>query len=64
MDGIYVKIDFNNVFISRPKSMARFGLLLLNQGVWSGVSLIPDTYCNLMKTTSQILRNNKSLRRE
>ena len=55
MDGIYFKIDFNNVFFSTPRSMARFGLLLLNQGIWYGTVIIPTSYFNLMKTTSQSL---------
>ncbi len=55
MDGSYLKIDLNNVFFSTPRSMARFGLLLLNEGTWNDASIIPLTYFNLMKTTSQNL---------
>jgi CubicO group peptidase (beta-lactamase class C family) len=53
MDGLYIKTGDNNVFYSTPRSMARYGLLLLNKGVWNGTSIIPDSYFNLMKTTSQ-----------
>ena len=53
MDGAYLKIDYNNVFFSSPRSMARFGLLLLNEGKWNDVFIIPSTYVTLMKTTSQ-----------
>ncbi len=53
MDGSYVKIDLNNVFISTPRSMARFGLLLLNKGKWDQTQLIPEDYFTLMTTTSQ-----------
>ena len=53
MDGSYTKIDFNNVFISTPRSMARFGLLLLNKGKWDQTQLIPEDYYTLMTTTSQ-----------
>jgi CubicO group peptidase (beta-lactamase class C family) len=53
MDGSYTKIDFNNVFISTPRSMARFGLLLLNKGKWDQTQLIPEDYFTLMTTTSQ-----------
>ena len=35
--------------------MARFGLLLFNQGIWDGTVIIPTSYFNLMKTTSQSL---------
>ncbi len=53
MDGSYLKIDLNNVFFSTPRSMARFGLLLLNKGKWDQTQLIPEDYLTLMTTTSQ-----------
>lgn len=53
MDGSYLKIDLNNVFLSTPRSMARFGLLLLNKGRWDQTQLIPEDYIKLMTTTSQ-----------
>jgi CubicO group peptidase (beta-lactamase class C family) len=53
MDGAYTKVDFNNVFFSTPRSMARYGLLLLNKGNWNGTNIIPESYYNLMVTTSQ-----------
>lgn len=53
MDGSFIKIDLNNVFISTPRSMARFGLLLLNKGKWDQTQLIPEDYITLMTTTSQ-----------
>ncbi len=53
MDGSYLKIDYNNVFFSTPRSMARYGLLLLNKGVWNGTAIVPESYFNLMNTTSQ-----------
>lgn len=53
MDGSFFKIDLNNVFISTPRSMARFGLLLLNKGKWNQNQIIPEAYFNLMITTSQ-----------
>jgi CubicO group peptidase (beta-lactamase class C family) len=55
MDGSYTKIDLNNVFISTPRSMARFGLLLLNKGKWDQTQLIPEAYYTLMTTTSQTI---------
>jgi CubicO group peptidase (beta-lactamase class C family) len=58
MDGAYSKIDFNNVFFSTPRSMARFGLLLLNRGNWNGGTIIPESYYNLMVTTSQTLNQS------
>jgi CubicO group peptidase (beta-lactamase class C family) len=53
MDGQYIETGDNNVFYSTPRSMARFGLLLLNKGKWDQAQVIPEEYFNLMKTTSQ-----------
>ncbi len=53
MDGSYIKSGYNNVFYSTPRSMARYGLLLLNKGTWDGTTIIPSSYVNLMKATSQ-----------
>lgn len=43
MQGVWVSPDFNNVFYSRARSMARFGLLLLAKGVWNGNDLLQDS---------------------
>jgi len=53
MDGSYHRSGYNNVFYSTPRAMARFGLLLLNKGVWNGATVIPQSYFNLMTTGSQ-----------
>jgi CubicO group peptidase (beta-lactamase class C family) len=46
-------------YYSRPREMARFGLLILNRGNWAGDILLHDTaYFNRMVNTSQDL--NKS----
>lgn len=42
MQGLWVNIDYNNVFFSNARSMARFGLLLLSEGVWNGNDLLQD----------------------
>jgi len=55
MDGQYIKTGDNNVFYSTPRSMARFGLLLLNKGKWDQSPVIPEAYVNLMTTSSQNL---------
>lgn len=57
--GLYLKVDFNNVFFSRPRDMARFGLLIQGKGTWDGVPVLSDTaYYQQMVNTSQDL--NKS----
>ncbi|MGC4023689.1 MAG: serine hydrolase [Cyclobacteriaceae bacterium] len=53
MDGSFIMTGENNVFYSTAQSMARFGLLLLNKGAWNGTTVIPESYFNLMSTTSQ-----------
>lgn len=59
MNGAFYKLDFDNLFISTPRSMARFGLLILNKGKWNTTTIMTDTnYFNQMVNTSQQL--NKS----
>lgn len=59
MDGFFIKIDYNNVFFSRARSMARFGLLILNNGNWNGTQVMTDTaYFNAMINTSQNLNES------
>lgn len=59
MNGIWLKQGYNNVYFSNPRSMARFGLLILNRGVWDSDTLLSDTsYFRSMLSTSQNI--NKS----
>ncbi len=53
MDGQYIQTGENNVFYSTPRSMARFGLLLLSKGKWAQTQVIPEPYVSRMATTSQ-----------
>ncbi len=54
MNGLFVPVDFNNVFFSTARSMARFGLLILNKGNWDETPIMTDTnYFNQMVNTSQ-----------
>lgn len=54
MDGFFSYDGFNNVFSSTSRSMARFGLLIQNNGVWDGNVILSDsTYFNEMVNTSQ-----------
>jgi CubicO group peptidase (beta-lactamase class C family) len=43
MNGLWVKLGFDNVYFSTPRSMARFGLLLLNKGKWNEESILSNT---------------------
>lgn len=57
--GQYVSVDYNNVFFSKPRSMARFGLLMLNMGVWDNTTVIGDTaYVNQLINTSQSINES------
>ncbi|MBU6158342.1 MAG: serine hydrolase [Bacteroidetes bacterium] len=54
MTGQFFKVGYNNVYFSTARSMARFGLLMLNKGNWNGTPIMTDTnYFNQMINTSQ-----------
>jgi CubicO group peptidase (beta-lactamase class C family) len=59
MDGLFIKQDFNNVYLSTARSMARFGLMILNKGTWNGVPVLSDqNYYNEMVNTSQMINES------
>ncbi len=59
MNGAWIKSGFNNVYWSNARSMARFGILISNNGFWENKNIIKDKdYLNQMINTSQDL--NKS----
>ena len=59
MSGGFLPVDFNNVYYSKPRDFARFGLLIENNGNWDGTEVLSDmTYFEDMINTSQSL--NKS----
>lgn len=54
MNGLWLRPGFNNVYYSTPRSMARFGLLLLNKGKWDETAILPDMdYVNNQINSSQ-----------
>jgi CubicO group peptidase (beta-lactamase class C family) len=54
MTGLFVRQGYNNVFGSTARSMARFGLLMLNRGVWGTTPVLDDTaYVREMSSSSQ-----------
>ncbi len=56
MTGSFVKVGYNNVYFSTARSMARFGLLMLNKGKWNTTPVMTDTtYFNELITPSQFL---------
>ncbi len=59
ISGAFIKIGYNKIFFSNPRSMARFGLLMLNKGIWNGTPILTDTnYYNQLITPSQHLNNS------
>jgi len=59
MNGFWFPNGYNNIYGSTARSMARFGLLMLNRGIWDQDTLLHDTaYYHAMINTSQNL--NKS----
>lgn len=58
MTGSFFMSGYNNIFVSKPRSMARFGLLMLNKGNWNGNQILTDTaYFHDMTHPSQNLNN-------
>jgi len=54
--GAWLTVDYDNVYYSKPRSMARFGLFIQNNCVWNTDTLLRDTvYKKAMLTTSQQL---------
>lgn len=54
MNGFYFKSGYNNIYLSTARSMARFGLLMLNKGKWNNTTILSDTtYYNAMINSSQ-----------
>ena len=59
MNGLWVTSGYNNIYISTARSMAKFGILIQNKGIWETDTLLNDeSYFNSMINTSQSL--NKS----
>ncbi|MDX1684278.1 MAG: serine hydrolase [Saprospiraceae bacterium] len=56
MKGLFIKNGYNNVYWSDPRSMARFGLLVLNDGTWADQPILEhQDYIRDMRNPSQHL---------
>ncbi|MFN5460761.1 MAG: serine hydrolase [Bacteroidota bacterium] len=56
MTGMFYPSGYNNIFVSNARSMARFGLLILNNGNWNGNQILTDSvYFYQMTHSSQTL---------
>lgn len=59
MNGLFLMSGSNNVNFSNARSMARFGLLMLNRGIWASDTLMSNqVYFNQMINTSQDLNHS------
>jgi CubicO group peptidase (beta-lactamase class C family) len=58
MTGLWAQLDGLSVYYSTTRSMARFGLLALNNGKWDSQQVIPEAYFNDATHPSQNI--NKS----
>jgi CubicO group peptidase (beta-lactamase class C family) len=56
MNGAYVSLGFNKVFFSNPRSMARYGLLLLAEGIWDGTPVLdhPVFFDNMINSSQAL----------
>jgi len=59
MDGTWFGTNnYNNVYFSTARSMARFGILMLNKGAWDTDEILNQSYFTVMTNPSQNI--NKS----
>ena len=59
MDGIFSYVGYDNVFSSTTRSMARFGLLIQNNGEWDGTQILSDeNHFSQMVNSSQALNES------
>jgi CubicO group peptidase (beta-lactamase class C family) len=57
--GAWLTVDYDNVFYSKPRSMARFGLMYQNKCIWGNDTLLRDTfYLRKSINSSQNLNNS------
>ncbi len=56
MDGFWRYTGDNHIYYSTPRAMAKFGLLIANNGDWENESILKDkAYLNDMLNTSQLM---------
>jgi CubicO group peptidase (beta-lactamase class C family) len=56
LNGLWLPSGYNNVYYSNARSMARYGLLLLNKGKWDQAPILNDSnYFNAQVSSSQSL---------
>jgi CubicO group peptidase (beta-lactamase class C family) len=59
MQGTWTDVGFNRLYFSTARSMARFGLLCLNKGVWENQTIMTGSnYFEAMTNTSQTMNES------
>ncbi len=58
MSGTWIQIDNNSIYWSTTRSMARFGLLMLNKGKWESTTILNEAFFNEATNTSQNLNES------
>ena len=53
MDGSWFTLENNRIYRSSTRSMARFGLLILNNGKWENETIVTSEFIKDATTTSQ-----------
>jgi len=53
MTGVWFNLGSNSVYSSNTRSMARFGLLMLNKGKWNDTQILNENYFRTATNTSQ-----------
>jgi CubicO group peptidase (beta-lactamase class C family) len=56
MGGSWIQSNYSNIYWSTARDMARFGLLILNEGVWDSQVILSDTnyFSNMVNTSQQM----------
>jgi|TARA_B110000908_G_C10168508_1_gene409638 CubicO group peptidase (beta-lactamase class C family) len=56
MGGSWIQSNYNNIYWSTALDMARFGLLMLNEGAWDDQVILNDAnyFSNMINTSQQI----------
>jgi len=56
--SLWVQLSDFNVYWSNTRSMARFGLLMYNNGKWNDTQIVPEDFLTEAMNTSQELNNS------
>lgn len=58
IEGIWFTCGNNEVYYSKTRSMARFGLLMLHKDKWNTEQILNQAYFNEATSTSQTINQN------